>query len=167
MSFGQYKIFINYRRRVCVDYILFFGSATMCFCQFCVSKNVACNVNPNISKKYAECVRHSRICKLVSNVDKFNRVFREQEKLHDQLLASEAKNIRLRKLLRANREKLRKFDNREDRNIEELEKLERELKEQKKTTAPDPPAERLPVISDLELGQWLAEFETSQQVIGS
>ena len=52
----------------------------------------------------------------------------KQKKLYNQLFVSEAKSIRLRKLLCANREKLRKFDNREDRNIEELKKLEQELK---------------------------------------
>ena len=122
-------------------------------CQSYISKDIICNINPNISEKCAECVRHSRVCELVSNINKFDRALREQEKLQDQLFASEAKNIRLRKLLRANRKKLRKFDSREDRNIEKLKKLERELEGQNKTTAPGFSTEKPPVASDLELGQ--------------
>ena len=153
MPLGQRKTSTSHRRRVRADCILFSGSATMRPCQSCVSKGVACNVNPNISEKYTECVHHGRICELASNINKFDRALREQEKLHDQLLASEAKNIRLRKLLRANRKKLRKFDSREDRNIKKLEKLEQELEKQRKTTAPDSSTEKPPVASDLELGQ--------------
>ena len=58
------------------------------------------NINPNISEKYTKYMYYNYICKLTFNIDKFDHTLREQKKLYNQLLASEAKNIRLRKLLR-------------------------------------------------------------------
>ena len=82
------------------------------------------NINLNISKKYAKYIRYNYICELASNINKFNYILREQEKLYNQFFTSETKNIRLQKLFRANREKLRKFNNYKNKNIKELEKLE-------------------------------------------
>ena len=77
MPLGQRKTSTNHRRRVRTDRILFSDSATMRPCQSYISKNIACNVNPNISEKYTECVRHSRVCELASNIDKFDHALRE------------------------------------------------------------------------------------------
>ena len=127
MLFGQRKIFINYYYRVYIDCIFFSDSAIIYFCQSCVTKNIAYNINFNISEKYVECVCYRYIYKLIFNINKFDRILREQKKLYNQFLVSETKNIRLRKLLRANRKKLRKFNSYENRNIKKFEKLEREL----------------------------------------
>ena len=110
-------------------------------------------VNFNISEKYAEYICYNCIYELAFNIDKFNYALREQEKLYNQFFASEAKNIRFRKLFYANREKFRKFDSRKNRNIKKLEKLEQELKGQEKIIVSGFSAKKLLVVSDLELGQ--------------
>ena len=120
MPLDQRKTFINHRRRVRTDHILFSNSTTIYPCQSYISKNVAYNINPNISEKYAEYIRYKYIYKLAFNINKFDRALHKQKKLHNQFLVSETKSIRFRKLLHVNREELRKFNSREDRNIEEL-----------------------------------------------
>ena len=77
MPLGQRKISINHRRQIYTDYILFSDSAIIRSCQFCVSKDIAYNINPNISEKYAEYIYYNYICELISNINKFDHTFRE------------------------------------------------------------------------------------------
>ena len=96
----------------------------MCSYQLYISKNIICNINLNISEKYTEYIYYNYICKLASNINKFNYIFYKQKKLQNQFFISETKNIYFRKLLRANKKKLRKFDSCKNKNIKILKKLE-------------------------------------------
>ena len=80
MLLGQRKISINYCCQIRADYILFSDSTTIRSYQFYISKDIAYNINPNISEKYAKYIRYSYICKLASNINKFDHTFREQKK---------------------------------------------------------------------------------------
>ena len=48
-----------------------------------ISKNIVYNINPNISKKYAEYIHYNYIYKLIFNINEFDCIFCKQKKLYN------------------------------------------------------------------------------------
>jgi hypothetical protein len=89
-------------------------------CSACVSRGLTCVVS-QLDERCEQCYRNQRSCELAQPWDEFNRVLKKKKELDKQILAAEAKAIRLRKQRRLLQKKIKSLGNREAQNILDLE----------------------------------------------
>jgi TolA-binding protein len=111
------------RRHKRANFLLLVSVLAMRPCSSCTSFGVPCAVSP-LDERCEQCVRHNRHCELASPWVKAERVLKKKEDLDRQILESEAKTLRLRKQKRLLQKKLRELGDREEQNIQDLERDE-------------------------------------------
>jgi len=108
------------RRHNRADTLLRTGFLVMRPCSSCISFGVACVLSP-ADERCEQCVRFGRQCELASSNEEVERTVKKKEAIEEQILASEAKTLRLRKQKRLLQKKLRELRDREEKNIQDLE----------------------------------------------
>ena len=123
-------------------------------CQSCLRDGTQCAIDRDISEKCAECLRRQRFCDLASNNDVLEREIAKRNKIEEDLVETQAKVVRLRKLLKLREQRIRELGLSEKKNIEEI-----VLEERERGEAPSADASASGgFLSDAEVNRLIADL---------
>ena len=117
---SKHKLSSTLRRRAAADTLFSTGLIAMRACAPCVRASCLCVVSP-ADQRCEQCVRHGRLCDLAAPLAEIERLSVQENKLLEEIAASDAKTRRLRKQRKQLLKRMRSLGDREAQNIAELE----------------------------------------------
>ena len=109
------------RRHNRADTLLRTGILAMRPCASCVLPLAWLCILSTVDERCEQCFRHNRPASWPPRTSEVERLLRKKEEFEEQILALEAKTLRVRKQKRLLQKKLRELRDREEQNIQDLE----------------------------------------------